>query len=109
MRCKLYYKKEKDFIDRGVGMVHLKLLDENKKVQFLVRAETNLGNILLNIILNDKISFTQRGNNLQFVAVPNPSIKGIPEGPVSMLLKVKNAGMAEELHGKMKEILKEVS
>ncbi|CAB4065678.1 NUP50 [Lepeophtheirus salmonis] len=108
MRCKLYYKKEKDFVDRGLGTLHLKVL-EDKKVQLLVRAETNLGNILLNILINEKITFNQRGNNLQFVTIPNPTIKGMPEGPVTMLVKVKTEAMAKELHAKIQEILKEIS
>ena len=38
---------------------------DDGKTQMVVRAETNLGNILLNIILSDKMQFTQRGNNVQ--------------------------------------------
>lgn len=38
---------------------------DDSKTQMVVRAETNLGNILLNIILSDKMQFVQRGNNVQ--------------------------------------------
>jgi len=37
--------------------------------------------------------------------VPNPPIPGLSEGPVTMLVKVKNAEMADELEAKMKERL----
>lgn len=42
VRCKLYYKKDDQWIDRGVGNLHLKPVPENK-TQILVRADTNLG------------------------------------------------------------------
>ena len=88
VRCKLFFKKEKEFKEKGLGMLHLKvgtkintpifklLLSfckfpiqpvpgDDSKTQMVVRAETNLGNILLNIILSDKMQFVQRGNNVQ--------------------------------------------
>lgn len=45
-------------MDKGVGMLHLKSAD-NGKTQLLVRADTNLGNILLNILLNPDIPTTR--------------------------------------------------
>lgn len=42
-RCKLFYKKESEFKEKGVGTLHLKLT-EQKKTQLIVRADTNLGN-----------------------------------------------------------------
>ena len=56
-------------------MLHLKKV-EGGKTQLLVRAETNLGNILLNIFINDKMNVVKRKNNLQFGCIPNPPIKG---------------------------------
>ncbi len=70
----MFYKKEKEFKEKGLGMLHLKKADD--KTQMLVRAETNLGNILLNILVNDKMNLMKRKNNLQFVCVPNPPIPG---------------------------------
>lgn len=107
-RCKLFYKKEKEFKEKGLGMLHLKPVEGGKKTQMVVRAETNLGNILLNILLNDKMSFAQRGNNVQFICVPNPPIKELSEGPAPMLIKVKNADLALELVKKVEERTKEV-
>ena len=53
-RCKLFYKKDDKFVDKGLGMLYLKKTDSGR-TQLLVRADTNLGNILLNIILNKDI------------------------------------------------------
>lgn len=41
-RCKLFYKKDSEFKEKGVGTLHLKLTAE-KKTQMLIRAHTNLG------------------------------------------------------------------
>lgn len=40
-RCKLYYQKDGQWVDRGVGNLHLKPCEG--KTQLLVRADTNLG------------------------------------------------------------------
>ena len=98
----MFYKKEKEFVEKGLGMLHLKKV-EGDKTQMLIRAETNLGNILLNIFVSDKMNVSKRKNNLQFVCVPNPPIKGMPEGPVIMLVKVKDALMADQLEEKINE------
>lgn len=41
-RCKLFYKKDNEFKEKGVGTLHLKPAG-NEKTQLLVRADTNLG------------------------------------------------------------------
>lgn len=41
-RCKLFYKKDDKWADRGVGNIHLKAV-EDTKTQIIVRADTNLG------------------------------------------------------------------
>ncbi|KAF5906774.1 nuclear pore complex protein Nup50, partial [Clarias magur] len=40
-KCKLFYKKENEFKEKGVGTLHLKLVSEGK-LQLIVRADTNL-------------------------------------------------------------------
>lgn len=43
-------------MDNGVGTLYIRPVDEEgTKYQAIVRADTNLGNILLNIILKDSI------------------------------------------------------
>jgi len=105
VRCKLFYKKEKEFVEKGLGMLHLKKVEGDTKTQMVVRAETNLGNILLNILVGGKMNVIKRKNNLQFVCVPNPPIKGV-EGPVIMLAKVKDSLMADQLEAKLEEAMK---
>lgn len=41
-RCKLFYKKESEFKEKGVGTLHLKRTGEGK-TQMIIRADTNLG------------------------------------------------------------------
>ncbi|NWW90603.1 NUP50 protein, partial [Rhynochetos jubatus] len=41
-KCKLFYKKDNEFKEKGVGTLHLKPAG-NEKTQLLVRADTNLG------------------------------------------------------------------
>ena len=40
------------------------------------------------------------------MCVPNPPIKDLEEGPAPMLIKVKNAAMAEELVKKVDDLTK---
>jgi len=104
-RCKLFYKKDEKYVEKGVGMLHLKPLDTGK-TQLLIRADTNLGNILLNINLNKDIPTTRLGkNNVMMVCIPNPPIdpKSTSNDPISMLIRVKSTEDADELLAKLDE------
>lgn len=98
-RCKLFYKKDDSFVERGVGILHLKPLDG--KTQLLIRADTSLGNILLNIVLSASLPMSRTGkNNVLLVCVPNPPVD--PKGKdskkaIPMLIRVKTSGDADEL------------
>lgn len=98
-KCKLFYKKESEFKEKGVGTLHLKMVAE-EKLQLLVRADTNLGNILLNIMVPSSMPCTRTGkNNVMVVCVPNPAVdEKNPSTPVPMLIRVKTAEDADELH-----------
>uniref|UniRef100_A0A3P8XVH0 Nuclear pore complex protein Nup50 n=1 Tax=Esox lucius TaxID=8010 RepID=A0A3P8XVH0_ESOLU len=98
-KCKLFYKKDAEFKEKGVGTLHLKTTPEGK-IQLLVRADTNLGNILLNIMLQTSMPCSRMGkNNVMVVCVPNPAIdERNPTTPVPMLIRVKTAQDADELH-----------
>ncbi|NWJ07766.1 NUP50 protein, partial [Crypturellus undulatus] len=98
-KCKLFYKKDNEFKEKGVGTLHLKPAG-NEKTQLLVRADTNLGNILLNVLIPPKMPCTRTGkNNVLIVCVPNPPIdEKNPTGPVTMLIRVKTSEDADELH-----------
>ncbi|XP_058832876.1 nuclear pore complex protein Nup50 [Topomyia yanbarensis] len=93
-RCKLFVKADGKYSDRGVGTLHIKKVDS--KVQVLVRADTNLGNILLNIVLNEAIPLQRMGkNNVMMVCLPTPESK---PPPTSVLLRVKTEEDADELY-----------
>lgn len=107
-RCKLFYKKDESYVEKGVGMLHLK--SSSGKSQLLVRADTNLGNILLNIQLNSSIPTQRLGkNNVMLACVPNPPLDPKdPElesdGPVPLLIRVKTEIDADQLLEKIDEM-----
>lgn len=41
IRCKLFYKKDNSYAEKGVGTLHLKKI--NDKTQVVIRADTSLG------------------------------------------------------------------
>lgn len=93
-RCKVFVKTGADYADRGVGTLYIKKV-EDSKIQMIVRADTNLGNILLNIMLIEGLPTSRLGkNNVMVVCVPTPDAK---PPPVSVLLRVKTGDEADEL------------
>jgi len=106
-KCKLFYKKAGAYEERGLGNIHLKKT-EDSKLQVIVRADTALGNILLNIIMTEDIPLERVGkNNVMLICLPNPPIdpKADPE-PVTFLIRVKTAEDADELKDKLAELAK---
>nr|XP_004650692.1 nuclear pore complex protein Nup50 [Jaculus jaculus] len=98
-KCKLFYKKENEFKEKGVGTLHLKPT-ENQKTQLLVRADTNLGNILLNVLIPPNMPCTRTGkNNVLLVCVPSPPLdEKSAATPATLLIRVKTSEDADELH-----------
>lgn len=98
-KCKLFYKKDNEFKEKGVGTLHLKPT-ASQKTQLLVRADTNLGNILLNVLVPPSMPCTRTGkNNVLIVCVPNPPVdEKNATSPVTMLIRVKTSEDADELH-----------
>ncbi|XP_067906931.1 nuclear pore complex protein Nup50 [Heterodontus francisci] len=98
-KCKLFYKKDGDFKEKGIGTIHLKPVAD-QKIQLLVRADTNLGNILLNIMLHPSLPCTRTGkNNILIVCIPNPPIdEKNPDTAIPILIRVKTTEDADELH-----------
>ncbi|XP_046645234.1 nuclear pore complex protein Nup50-like [Daphnia pulicaria] len=107
IRCKLFYKKDANYTEKGVGTMHLKKVKDDK-TQLVIRADTSLGNILLNIILNPQITTQRIGkNNVMLVCIPNPPIDPkTPPVPTPMLLRVKTDTEADELLAKLNEAKK---
>lgn len=103
-KCKVFYKKDNEFKEKGVGTLHLKPA-ANQKTQLLVRADTNLGNILLNILIPPKMPCSRTGkNNVLIVCVPNPPIdEKNSTVPVPILIRVKTSEDADKLHSILQE------
>lgn len=99
-RCKVFVKTGgADYADRGVGTLFLKKVDD--KVQLVVRADTNLGNILLNIILQEGLPTSRLGkNNVMIVCLPTPDSK---PPPIPVLVRVKTSDEADELLAKIEK------
>ncbi|XP_076236110.1 nuclear pore complex protein Nup50 [Calliopsis andreniformis] len=93
-RCKVYIKKDGNFTDRGVGILFLKPTP-NDKTQLIVRAETSLGNLLLNTLLTESIP-TKRMNKNTIMLVCLPKPESSPP-PVPVLLRVKTDEDADAL------------
>ncbi|XP_021931646.1 nuclear pore complex protein Nup50 isoform X1 [Zootermopsis nevadensis] len=101
-RCKVFVKKEASFQERGVGMLHLKPVGE--KTQLIVRADTSLGNLLVNTLLTAGLPIQRMGtNNVMLVCVPMPDTK---PPPIPILLRLKTSDDADEVHDKLKEHIK---
>ncbi|GBM68967.1 Nuclear pore complex protein Nup50 [Araneus ventricosus] len=98
-RCKLFFKKGESYAERGVGNLYLKPI--NGKTQLLIRADTSLGNILLNIVLSASLPMSRTGkNNVLLVCVPNPPVDGNKadsKEAIPMLIRVKTSEEADEL------------
>ncbi|XP_061618713.1 nuclear pore complex protein Nup50 [Phyllopteryx taeniolatus] len=103
-KCKLFYKKDGEFKEKGVGTLHLKET-AGGKTQMIIRADTNLGNILLNVLLPAGVPCSRVGkNNVMVVCVPNPPVDDKNPGtPVPLLIRVKTAADADQLHQTLEE------
>ena len=104
-KCKLYYKKADTFVERGKGYLHLKM-PEGQKVQLVIRADTSLGNILLNTLVTSSTPLERKGKkDVMLVTVPNPPIDPKAESePVTFLVRVKATEDADELKQKLNDL-----
>ncbi|XP_022082626.1 nuclear pore complex protein Nup50-like [Acanthaster planci] len=123
-KCKLFYKKGDGYKDRGVGMLHLKKTADS--LQLLVRADTNLGNVILNITVPATLPISRQGkNNLLLVTPVNPPVEttcpkcnkkyprpqdsnacdnGCSPDPMALLVRVKTGQDADEALEKINEL-----
>lgn len=102
VRTKLFYKKGSEFIEVGVG--NLKVQSSSKgTVHLLMRNDTSIGNIMLNVkVSSDMPLSTNKKSVLVVCPAPNPPLN-IGEGPVTYLLRVKTAELAEQLLNVIKD------
>lgn len=102
-RCKVFVKDDGDFKDRGTGTLYLKKVKDDK-VQLIVRADTNLGNILLNFLLTSAAPPKLVKNNVMIVCVPDAEAN--PKKPKSVLVRVKTEKDASELLAELEKYQK---
>ena len=105
MRAKLFYKKGDGFTELGVGQLRVQQVgSESSGLRLLLRNDTKLGTILLNVRVTADVPVTVKGNNMFVVCVPNPPLsKEDPSSPVTYLLRVKTAQAASDLLKALKE------
>jgi len=87
-------------VEKGVGTLFLKPLDGGQKTQLLIRADTALGNVLLNLSLNESIPCSRNGkNNVTMVCIPHPPLdtKSSSKEPAVLLIRVKTGEEADKL------------
>lgn len=90
-RCKVFVKVEKEFKDRGVGTLYVKSVEDGEKTQVIVRADTSLGNLLLNMLLTKETPTSRTGKN-------NVMVGTVVDGKAtSVLIRVKTGEDADEL------------
>ncbi|KAG8038041.1 hypothetical protein G9C98_006366 [Cotesia typhae] len=89
-RCKVYFKNKETGVlsDRGIGVLFLKPTP-NDKTQLIVRAETSLGNLLLNTLLTPAVP-TKKINKNSVMLMCLPLADSKPP-PVPVYLRVKTS------------------
>jgi nuclear pore complex protein Nup50 len=109
-RVKLYYynEEEKKFCDRGIGNLFIKPINNGESTSLVVRADTTLANILLNVKLSKALPIAKAGpKDVSYLCVPNPPIpKTKSNAPCKFLFKVKTEDDANELLEKLNEYKK---
>jgi len=98
-KCKLYYVLDGEYKDKGVGFLHLKKVSDEGKHQLVVRQDTALGTILLNVVLSNMPRCGRQGGKfVKLFCVPNPKVDGFEDGKmVPFMIKVKTAEDADEV------------
>lgn len=92
-RCKIFVKDDGAYKERGTGTLYMKQVKDDK-VQLIVRADTNLGNILLNILISKAIPAQRNKNNILLICIPTPESDPKPR---QVLVRVKTEDDAIEL------------
>ncbi|XP_017135276.1 nuclear pore complex protein Nup50-like [Drosophila miranda] len=104
-RCQVFVMKDAEFADRGVGILHLKPVKDYAKAQLIVRAEGNIGQVLINLIVG-------QGHSLpcQRMSAKTVMITGLPmpedSNVVPILLLVNSVEEADELMVKIENYTK---
>uniref|UniRef100_A0A1A9X3P9 RanBD1 domain-containing protein n=1 Tax=Glossina brevipalpis TaxID=37001 RepID=A0A1A9X3P9_9MUSC len=102
-KCKVFVKKNGSYVDKGVGTLYLKQVESGGKTQLLVRADNNLGIVLVNLILSVGLPAQRMGkNNVMLFCLPMPDF----DKATSLLLRVKTSQEADELLEQIEKFIK---
>ena len=104
VRSKLFFKKGDEFTELGVGM--LRVLRTTSGVRVILRNDTAISKVLLNVFVTKSVPLSSKANNVFLVCAPNPPLASKEEDstrPVTYLLRVKTATLAAELVKTLKE------
>ena len=103
VRAKLFYKKGSGYTELGVGTLKVQS-SSTKAVRLLLRNDTSLSKVLLNVRVTSDIPISSKNNNVFVVCVPNPPLsKDNIDTPVSYLIRVKTSPLADKLVTRLKE------
>lgn len=109
-RTKLFYYNEKEskFVDRGIGNLYLKPINNGESTQLIIRADNKLANILLNVKLSKALPINKiSAKDVSYLCIPNPPIPNVDSKlPCKFLFKVKTEDDAQELVDKLNELKK---
>ncbi|CAL8121031.1 unnamed protein product [Orchesella dallaii] len=104
IRCKVFGMVNNQYKDKGVGTLYVKILSEGK-YQVVVRADNNLGTLILNILLNKSLPLEKKSAK----DVMTVDIMGNKGNPMPILLRVKSEEDANELLSQLKEFQQQSS
>ena len=99
----MFYKKEEQFTELGVGQ--LRVLPAATGVRVLLRNDTSLSKVLLNVRVTESVPVSSKANNVFLVCVPNPPLagkEGDKSAPVTYLIRVKTDTLAAGLVGALR-------
>lgn len=102
VRAKLFYKKGSEYTELGVGTLKVQP-SSSKAVGLLLRNDTSLSKVLLNVRVTSDIPVSSKNNNVFLVCVPNPPLSKDNDTPVSYLIRVKTSQLADKLMTTLKE------
>ena len=97
VKAKLFYKKGEEFCELGVGVLKVESTGD-QSVRLLLRNNTSVGKVILNIRVTKDIPISCKGNNVFVVCIPNPPLSKTPDdSPTTYLIRVKTPQLAEKL------------
>lgn len=101
--CIIYVKKIAKYNGHS-GKLYLKPVLKTDKVRLIVRSDTNLGNILCNLILTSTIPIQRKGYNyVMLISLPTPDSE---PPPVPIYFRVESPEKADELFKTLEKYIK---